>query len=225
MRIRWTFPLAVVVAGLFLATWSLETPASAHDPSASVSAIGAAVVAGDAKYTYVGSAACKKCHLKEHKSWAETKMGKAFQTLKPGNAKEVKEKFKLDANADYTKDTKCLKCHTVGFGEAGGYAVPAAGDEKAAKEMAKLEGVGCESCHGPGSEYIKVFEEITKSKRKYKLAELTAVGLKVPDEASCKSCHNGEGPTADKAKPFDYAKEKAKDKEIHEHVPLKDREG
>ncbi len=221
MRIRWTLPVVMAVFGLFLVLRQMEAPVSASDPSAPVAAIGAAVVGGDAKYTYVGSAACKKCHLKEHKSWAETKMGKAFETLKPGQAKEAKEKFKIDVNADYTKDAKCLKCHTVGHGQPGGYATPAAGDDKAAKEMAKLEGVGCESCHGPGSEYIKVFEEITKSKRKYKLAELTAVGLKAADEASCKTCHSGEGPTNDPTKPFKF--DKAKD--IHEHVPLKDREG
>ena len=33
---------------------------------------------------YVGSKNCKKCHIKQHKSWATTNMAQAYETLKPG---------------------------------------------------------------------------------------------------------------------------------------------
>jgi len=174
------------------------------------------------RYAYVGSFRCKKCHLNEYKSWEATRMGKSFDILKPGQHKEAKEKFKIDAGKDYTKDETCLKCHTTGFHQAGGYAIPAGDDEKVVRKAEQLAGVGCESCHGPGSAYVEKFEEILKSKRKYKAEELYAVGLKRVDETTCKTCHNQEGPTYDPAAPFDY--EKRKQDGVHTLQPLKQRE-
>jgi hypothetical protein len=173
-------------------------------------------------YSYVGTKKCKKCHIKQHKSWANTKMGQAFETLKPGQAGEAKEKYNLDVNKDYTKDETCLKCHTVGYGETGGYATPDPEDKKAVRTAKKLEGVGCECCHGPGSEYVKIFDEIMKSKRKYKVEELYTVGLRKIDESTCKTCHNEESPTINPGDPFDY--EERKDEGAHENLPLEQRE-
>lgn len=173
-------------------------------------------------YSYVGSKKCKKCHIKQHKSWEQTRMSKAMDILRPGNNKEVKEKSQLDVGKDYTTDEKCLKCHTVGFGKPGGYAIPDPEDKKAVRNAKKREGVGCECCHGPGSEYVKVFDEILKSKRKYKVEELYAVGLRKVDESTCKTCHNEESPSVDPGDPFDY--DTRKDEGTHEHYPLKQRE-
>lgn len=225
MKRCWIFLIVAMVGGVVTGFHSRGTKAHAGDliaPSIVVGTLPAYAGEGGS-YTYVGSGACKKCHIKEHKSWAATKMGKAFETLKPGQAKEAKEKFKLDPNKDYSKDATCVKCHVTGHGKPGGYAIPAEGNEQAAKDSAKLENVGCESCHGPGSEYIKVFEEITKSKRKYKVDELYKVGLAKIEASTCTACHNKDGPTVDPAKPFDY--EKQKEEGLHERVPLKDREG
>lgn len=172
--------------------------------------------------TYIGSSKCKKCHLAEHKSWSGNKHGKAMETLMPDQAVDMKTKFKLDPKKDYTKDATCVACHSVGFGKPGGYAVHDEKDEKVAKDMKDLAGVGCEACHGAGSEYSKVHEEIMKSKRKYKADEMTAAGMTKIDENVCKNCHNGKGPTTDPAKPFDFAK--MKDQNTHDHSPLKQRE-
>ncbi len=224
MRGRWVLGSVVGAVVLMLGLQQVGSQAVAGDPVVPVATAGAAAtLGGEGGFTYVGSTACKKCHLKEHKSWAATKMGKAIDILKPGNSKEAKEKFKLDPAKDYSTDATCLKCHTVGFGKPGGYAVPTAGDEKAAKDAAKLEHVGCEACHGPGSAYVKVFEEIQESKRKYKVEELHKAGLTKIEESTCTSCHSKDGPTADPAKPFDYAKQK--EEGLHERVPMKQREG
>ncbi|MEE9293763.1 MAG: cytochrome c family protein [Phycisphaerae bacterium] len=206
MRSRVTVLLAVARSAMVV--FAVTLPAPAGDESA---------------YSYVGSKKCKKCHIKVHKSWAKTKMGQAFETLKPGQAKESKEKFKLDVDKDYTQDVKCLKCHTVGFGHEGGYVIPNPDDKKSVRAAKRREGVGCESCHGPGSEYVKVFDEIMKSKRKYKVEELYAVGLRKIDESTCTTCHNEESPTINPGDVFDY--EKRKDEGVHEHQPLKQREG
>jgi hypothetical protein len=206
----------VACCGVVLASWLVPRPAIADDPRQD-KASGA-----DNKYAYVGSKACKKCHLKLYKSWEKTKSAKAFETLKPGQAVEAKKKYDLDPEKDYTKDESCLKCHVTGYGKKGGYAIPDAGDAKAVKRAKTLEGSGCESCHGPGSEYNKVFKDIQKSKRTYKVEELYAVGLSKMDASACTDCHNDTSPTYDESKKLDY--ERDKDKETHEHKPLKQRE-
>ena len=79
------------------------------------------------------------------------------------------------------KKAECLECHTT------------KGDKP---EM----GVGCEACHGPGSDYksMKVMKDHEKA---------LAAGMVVPDEAVCKKCHNDKSPTF---KGFDFAKSKEK---------------
>ncbi len=210
--------VSLVVGGL--AVWGSASTAMGGDAVVATRIISVMPTLGD-DYTYVGSKKCKKCHTKQHKSWAETRMGKALDILEPGSSKEAKEKFNLDASKDYTTDTACLKCHTTGFGHAGGYAVPNPDDKKSVRAAKARQGVGCESCHGPGSAYVKVFEEIMKSKREYTVDELYAVGLTKIEESTCLTCHNDESPTHAGAEPFDY--EKRKEEGTHEHIPLKQR--
>ena len=218
MKGRWIVVAAVVSVGFALTYWQVGvlSPAIAGDNVITALTTSASVPAFGDNYQYVGSKKCKKCHIKEHKSWEEGKKGKAFEALKPGQATEAKTKAKLDPAKDYTKDATCVACHTTGFGKPGGYAMPAEGaDEKTLKELESLQGVGCESCHGPGSEYIKVFEDIKKSGRKYKTAELNAVGMLKLEASMCTGCHNEKSPTN---KAFDF--EKQEKEGAHEHQPL-----
>jgi hypothetical protein len=163
------------------------------------------------------------CHDAEHKSWEKTKMAKSFELLAPGAGKEIRGKAGLDPEKDYRKEADCLACHTVGFGRAGGYAVPDPNDKKAVNLAKSREGVGCESCHGPGSEYVKIFKEVAESGRKYKVEELYAAGLTKPGPNMCIGCHN-ENSTGAKAggETFDF--EKVSKQGVHEHKPLKQRE-
>ena len=126
---------------------------------------------------YVGSKKCKMCHKGEKKGkvfekWQESKHAKAFETLK---------------KAGKEKDTACLECHVTGLNK-GGFKV---GDANASK----FEGVGCESCHGPGSDYKKM--SVMKNK-----AKSTAAGLLYPKEKDCKVCHDDTKCKA--AKKFNY---------------------
>lgn len=175
---------------------------------------------GGSGYAYVGTNKCKMCHSKQYKSWKKTKMASAINILKPGVVAEVKTKHGLDPNKDYTTDAACLKCHTTGFGAQGGYAIPDPNDKKAIRKARKLASVGCEACHGPGSAYIKVFKDIFRSKRKYKVEELHAAGLRKMNVSVCTSCHNDQGPTY--TGEFDFAKRKKEG--THKHIPLKQRE-
>jgi hypothetical protein len=210
MKLRFTMVAVLVLCGIGL--WVRPAPAD-EEPA----------------YTYVGTKKCKSCHLDTHKSWEKTTMGMAFETLKPGHAQEAKAQFGFDVDKDYTTDPKCLPCHTTGFDKPGGYEIPAEGDRRAARKMKSLQGVGCESCHGPGSGYVEVFEEIDKSQRAYTLEELRSVGLHKAEEEMCVSCHNDKSPTFDPDDPFDYKKIMAEDKArtkgevsaFHAHQALK----
>jgi len=173
-------------------------------------------------FEYVGTKTCRACHDAQHTSWEKTKMGKAFASLAPGAGTEIRSKAGLDPETDYRKAGECLECHAVGFGRPGGYAAFDEKDTKAAREARNREGVGCECCHGPGSEYVKVFKQIAESGRKYKVEELYAAGLIRADQAACAACHNERSTGAKAGLKFDY--DAAKTQDIHEHVPLKQRE-
>lgn len=171
----------------------------------------AAAAGQEAKHEYVGTKNCKKCHIKEWKSWSETKMAKTFETLKPGVAAEAKTKAGLDPNKDYTTDATCLPCHTTGYGKPGGFVDVATTPE--------LMGVGCETCHGPGGTYTQD-QYMSLKNKEYKKAEVVAVGLvDQVSERQCIACHNTDSPFVGDDYVFDFATRK--DEGVHEQFPLK----
>ena len=224
MRARFAVIVTVACFGSSLlswhVTWVLPTVAG---EGADVTATSKTVSAfDDDTLAYVGSNQCKTCHQKQYKSWKKGKKFNALATLLPGNAIEIKQKYDLDPQTDYSRDERCLKCHTTGFGHEGGYAIPNATDEKAVRKMRKLANVGCESCHGPGSQYISLHQEIKAENRNYKSEEIYTKGLRRVGEQVCLTCHNDKSPTYDPTKPFDFAK--MKDSGVHEHFAPKLRE-
>jgi hypothetical protein len=154
------------------------------------------------QYNYIGIKACKKCHIKQFKSWEKTNMAKAYDILKPGERVDAKKKVGLDPEKDYTKDSECLPCHTTGFGQPGGFV--------RIDQTPQLVGVSCETCHGAGSEYTKEQYMHLKNKE-YKRIDVVKVGLV--------SRHNEKSPFFNKNESFDF--KKRKDQGTHEHYPLK----
>ncbi|MFZ5433364.1 MAG: multiheme c-type cytochrome [Calditrichota bacterium] len=138
---------------------------------------------------FVGSKSCKACHMGEKK-------GKMWEIWMEST--HAKSMASLNAEKGETKDPKCLKCHTTGYGEATGYGYE--GMDEAAASPEGLGAVGCESCHGPGSEYkaMKVMKDRDAA---------VAAGMWIPTEATCKKCHNEESPTF---KGFNYEEMLAK---------------
>jgi len=125
--------------------------------------------------------------------------------------------------ADYISAGKCKMCHKVQYQSWEGLGHFKAferleGEDQANAECLKchatggtadLPGVQCEACHGPGSDY--------KSIKVMKVREdAVAAGLLLPNEDTCKSCH--EGAPHDVAA-FDY--ESMKEKGIHAHKEKK----
>jgi len=85
---------------------------------------------------YVGSDACQSCHESEFATWQKSGHAAALGSL------ETKSK---------EGEAECLACHTTGYGLTGGYTTPA---PPVAERATDLGRVGCESCHGPGSDHV-----------------------------------------------------------------------
>jgi len=157
----------------------------------------APAAAAPAGHAYVGAKACKTCHMGE-------KNGKIWETWLA--SKHANALMSLDSAKGERSDFKCLKCHTTGFGAETGYKLD--GDQ----DPIVLASVGCEACHGGGADYKSM--KVMKDK-----AAAMAAGLMMPNEETCRKCHNPESPTF---KEFDY---KAAWAQIEHHIPAKPAEG
>lgn len=109
---------------------------------------------------------CGFCHPGTHADWMTTRHSKALETL---------EAIGQGANA------ACLECHTVGYGEEGGFVSRATTDV--------LAGVQCENCHGAGGDHVA--DIMDESKR-------PAHSLAMLDPTICGKCHtDAHHPTFD----------------------------
>lgn len=92
---------------------------------------------------YIGFGRCVFCHAANYYVVKLTTYhGRAFDTL-------IKK--------EESKNEKCLACHTTGFDKKrgnGGY------DDDDSHDRRELEGVQCESCHGPGSNHAKGLKKL-----------------------------------------------------------------
>lgn len=129
--------------------------------------------------TYIGNEACSTCHKTTAISWEMGAHARAFETLKPGTKQQEKLKAKLDPDKDYTDDIKCLKCHTTGYDEEGGF--------KDITSTPAMAGVGCESCHGAGSKYKWVHARNKNFTRKE--AKDAGEVFASEDASVCNACH------------------------------------
>jgi hypothetical protein len=84
---------------------------------------------GDLKYQ--GSKSCKPCHGTEYETWSGKAHAKAYSTLE-----QVNSQF----------DPECVVCHVIGMDYESGFI--------SQQDTGHLINVGCENCHGPGSEHI-----------------------------------------------------------------------
>jgi hypothetical protein len=109
---------------------------------------------------YLGVSKCAECHQPFYDSWKTTGHARAFSGLE---------------KAGKSSDPECLNCHTVGFGEEGGFYSFAT--------TPGLANVQCEVCHGTGKDHLMDF---------YKPMQNVT-------EAVCLKCH-----TKDKSPDFNY---------------------
>jgi len=81
---------------------------------------------------YEGSKSCNKqgCHEYEYKKWRKNPHAQAYKTL-------------VEVGSQY--DPECVVCHVVGMDYESGFISEA--------KTGHLKDVGCENCHGPGSQH------------------------------------------------------------------------
>lgn len=107
------------------------------------------------KAGFVGSASCRDCHEEAFPVWEKSKHAHAYETLV-----EKGKQFHLN----------CVGCHVTGFQQPGGVC--------RVDRVEGREGVGCESCHGPGSLHV---------------ADPTDTNITLGNtEAGCVTCHDQE---------------------------------
>lgn len=87
------------------------------------------------KATYIGSDKCQSCHEHAYAVWSKSKHARAFQTLVDAKRPSLRQ-----------FDGECVVCHVTGFEYNSGY--------RNESDTPNLKNVGCESCHGPGSEHV-----------------------------------------------------------------------
>ena len=151
------------VAVLFLGTSAAQAQTAAPGPS-----------------MYVGVKRCKTCHNLEKGGgqfgkWTESKHSKAFEVLASPKALEIAKEKGI---ADPQKADECLSCHVTGHGE------PA---EKFKESFIAADGIGCETCHGAGSNYLK---KKTMEGIRDKSMKAEEYGLMMPTVKTCDKCHN-----------------------------------
>jgi len=132
---------------------------------------------------YVGTTTCGMCHKKEGVGqqliiWQNSKHAEAYKTLQTKEADKIAKNKGFKTKAAETHE--CLKCHSSGYNV----------DPSLLGDKFKIEdGVQCETCHGPGSEYKskKVMED-------KKLAVEKGLILYDNIKELCVKCHNQESP-------------------------------
>jgi hypothetical protein len=105
---------------------------------------------------YIGSERCGDCHAHAYQIWQKTWKH---------NGEPHGHAIAYDTLADAKHpglrhfDGECIVCHTTGFDHKTGYYDRAnfpQDPKKAAKNDVRLRHVGCENCHGPGSEHVNI---------------------------------------------------------------------
>ncbi len=135
------------------------------------------------QHGYIGAKKCGMCHRsaksgKQYQIWKSSKHSNAYKTLLTKKANDIS--MKQDGKKAIENE-KCLVCH------ASGYNV----DKSLLGKHFKIEdGVQCETCHGPGSDYKSM--KVMKNRE-----QAVAAGLKLYDNPKelCVKCHNEKSPT------------------------------
>lgn len=134
---------------------------------------------------YVGSTSCASvCHKgdskgKQYEIWQDSKHSQAMKDLQTPLADSIaKGRGSTLAAAE---SPECVKCHVLGKELV---------ESELESTFDKSDGVQCETCHGPGSEYKKL--SIMKD---VNLATQNGLIIHKEGELFCVQCHNQESPT------------------------------
>ncbi len=136
--------------------------------------------ASDRRPVYVGVKVCAACHADQvagHQFglWRVSKHADAYATLWSPESRKIAALSGI--TGEPRKSPICLGCHAT--------AATAEGWEREDTFVIQ-DGVQCEGCHGPGSEYATSEVMLDRDRA-------VAAGLIVSDEGTCTMCHNVKG--------------------------------
>lgn len=139
---------------------------------------------------YAGVMACAKCHQSDKEGyafskWRLSKHAEAYAVLSTEKGKKIARERGVQGNPQEAPE--CLKCHSTAQGEPAG---------RFMESFDAAQGVQCESCHGPGSEYLAeavMLDPVGARK----------AGLLDVKRETCLKCHPAEA----NGKPFDFEAE------------------
>jgi YVTN family beta-propeller protein len=150
------------------------------------------LVSAPVKPIYVGAKACGKCHdglafAHQFTKWTLTKHARGWEVLKRPESVAIARLSGLRRNP--WEEPICLGCHTTG------YNVEAWQKDD---DFRMEDGVQCETCHGPGSEYMRA--EVMRNRE-----EAVRAGLRLGSKQECLGCHieKNSHVTVLDTKPFD----------------------
>jgi len=129
---------------------------------------------------YVGSRACAACHAgkgmgNQYGLWLHSRHSRAFAALARPESKQI---VAISGLRQAPQEAAiCLGCHATAYN-----AEAWEKDDGFRTE----DGVQCEACHGPGSEYMS--EAVMRNPQ-----EAMKAGLRMPDEQFCMGCHIEKG--------------------------------
>ncbi len=142
--------------------------------------------ASDRHPVYVGAKVCAQCHagpnpehmysrMRTFSQWRVSKHALAYASLWSAESKEI---ARLSGILDEPQGAAaCLGCHATAYDTE---------DWEKEEHFFLEDGIQCETCHGPGSEYIDPESMMDREKA-------MAQGMKMPDERACMMCHNVKG--------------------------------
>lgn len=151
-----------------------------------------ALLAAQGNFTYVGASKCAICHRTEKQGeqyplWEKSKHATSFQALSSPQAVTYAQSAGV---SNPTENELCLKCHAPLFNKA--------------PEL-KAEGITCEVCHGPGSEYRKL--NIMKDRELAQKNGLIIYPTEAAIKKQCLGCHeNAHGQAFDFASSWEKIK-------------------
>ncbi|MFQ5956750.1 MAG: multiheme c-type cytochrome [Candidatus Brocadiales bacterium] len=109
-------------------------------------------------FTYAGNTVCGTCHQAIFLHWKATTHAQAYETM---------------VRVGHEYDPECVSCHVTGLYYESGFTSP--------EKTPELKGIGCEGCHGPGSQHVEMA-----------LKGLKAEGYGKLEPTACDTCHDPE---------------------------------
>ncbi len=142
-------------------------------------AAGVAEESGSKRF-FLGEKKCRRCHHdpgrgNQFNVWRLSAHARAHAALSRPESDLMARLSGIDGNV--FEEPVCLGCHTTGVDSEAWQRNPGFMFE---------DGIQCEFCHGPGSDYADAAVMADKK-------AAMAAGLKIPDETVCMNCHEHKG--------------------------------